>query len=173
MRNPIPISRLISVFIWLIFPLVSCAQEITGQELAIGTELASLIQQINNRFLDEKLTVNDLQEELSSPPEQSENKQYWYINSDKYNVRVTAKAETKNSNIAELQFYTNDIAQLELKDLEKIFGNFRVFVRSKNTWIEFEPRKNKNNRQASIVAKLYAPPESKVSPVLMIKFRFE
>lgn len=174
MRNLILFKfKLVFVLFLQLFSLGVLAGETAEQENAGSIELVPLIQHLSNRFLDEKLTVDELEYELSGAAELSENKKSWYINSDKYKVRVNVSAQTKNSAINELQFYPNNTKQLNLKDIERIFGNSHAFMRSINTWVEFDSLKSKNDRRVAITAKLYSPPESEVSPVLTIKLRLE
>jgi len=165
--------KFVFVLFFYVFSLVVLAGGTSEQADTSNTELAPLIQHLSSRFFDGKLTVNDLQNELSGTAEQSGNKESWYINSDKYKVRVTAEAQTENSAVSELQFYPGTTKQLELKDLERMFGDSRVFMQSINTWVAFDLRKSQNDRQISITAQLYAPPESGVSPVITVKLSLE
>jgi hypothetical protein len=166
------LKRAVVLFL-LIFPFVVPAGGTAEQENTDNAELVPLIQHLSNLFFDGKLTVNDLQIALVGTAEQPGNKESWFINSDKYKIRVTAEAQTDGSAVNELQLYPNNIEQLELKDLESIFGDSRVFVRSVNTWVEFDSRRSKNDRKVAITAKLYAPPGNNVSPVLTVKLRLE
>jgi len=177
MQNPI-LSRCKWAFVvflsaFTLFPPVTLAGGDPGLESVSNTELIALVQQLSSRFFEGKVAVTSLETELSAKAELAENKESWQIKSDKYNVRVIAKAKAKSAEISELLFYPVNIRQLALKDLTKIFGDSRVFIRSKTTWVEFDSPKTQNNRHYTIVAQLYAPPESEVSPVIALKLGLE
>ena len=158
--------------LFYIFPLNACAVEHQEHPTNIS-DLSSLVKELSELFLAGTLTVDSLEKKFSATAEQAENKEYWSVDSNKYNVRSTVKASDKNSALEELTLYTNGLRQLKLKDLEKIFGNSRVIVRSRDPWVEFAGRKNQNGKNVSITAKLYAPPEAEISPVTTFELSLE
>lgn len=177
MQNPI-LSRcqwafVVCLSVFTLFLQAASAGGDPGLESASNTELLALVQRLNSRFLDGKVAVAELETELSAKAELAENKESWQIKSDKYHVRVIAKAQAKSAAISELLFYPVNIRQLAFNDLTKIFGDSRVFMRSKTTWVEFDAPKTQNNRHYTIAAQLYAPPESDVSPVIVLKLGME
>ena len=128
------------------FPLSACAGETHKHSTANDISLAPLVQQLSDLFFIGKLSVSNLEKKLSPTAEQAENKKYWSIDSDKYNVRTTVKANNNKSAVEELQLYTNELKQLELKDLEILYRESQVFVPSKSPWVKFTNNKSQDGK---------------------------
>ena len=95
------------------------------------------------------------------------------MDSDTYNIRSSVLARDKTSPVSVLTLATNELSQLELKDLEKLFGDSRLLVPSKSPWVKFADQKTYGGKNVSISAQLYSPPEAEVSPVLVLKLILE
>jgi hypothetical protein len=173
--NTLNTNKLIAkfIFVFLFFSTGVLAGGTDENETTGSTKLAPLVEHLSGLFLEGKLTVKGLEEALSTTADQAENKEYWSVDSDKFDVRSTVKASDKNSVLEELTLYTNGLRQLELKDLEKMFGNSRVIIRSRDPWVEFVGKKRQDGKNVSITAKLYAPPEAEISPVTTFELSLE
>ena len=150
---------------------MSDAGDIDKQHSTTKKELVGLISQLSSQFAERRLTVRRIEGYLAISAEQSESKKSWALDGENYQVRITAWAKTKDAPVTEIRFYTNDINQLMLTDLEKLFGKSRVFVSSKTTWVSFEKLKTKNGQDMVIKAELFSPPSKEPSPVLMLMLR--
>lgn len=153
-------------------PLNACAA-VSQEHSANSTDLSPLVKELSDLFLAGQLTVNVLEKKFAATAVQAENKEYWSINSEKYSVRSTAKANDKSSPVSVLQFNTNELSQLALKDLEKIFGDSKLLVHSKSFWVTFADKKNPKGKSVLISAQLYSLPEAEVAPVLRLKLMLE
>ena len=155
-----------------IFPLNACAVE-HQEHSANSTDLSSLVKELSELFLAGHLTVDGLEKKFAATAEQGENKISWSVDSDKYNIRSSVRAKDKTSSVNVLTLATNELSQLELKDLEKLFGDSRLLVPSKSPWVKFADKKNHDGKNVSISAQLYSPPEAEDSPVLLLKLILE
>jgi len=158
--------------LFYIFPLNACAVEHQEHSTNIS-DLSSLVKELSESFLAGKLTVDGLEKKFSATAEQAENKESWSVGSDKYNIRSSVKAKDKTSPVNVLQLNTNELSQLDLKDLENLFGDSRLLVPSKSPWVKFADKQTHDGKNVSISAQLYSPPEAEVSPVLLLKLILE
>jgi hypothetical protein len=165
------VGKLIYLFLFLFitFPLVACAGESEEQSAANNIDTASLVKELSELFVAGKLTVNGLEKKFSAKAEQGENKKSWSVDSDTYNIRSSVLARDKTSPVNVLTLATNELSQLELKDLEKLFGDSRLLVPSKSPWVKFADKETHDGKNVSISAQLYSPPESEIAPVLLLK----
>jgi len=169
------VRKLIYLFLLLFstIPLSACAGGSEDQSAANNIDTASLVKELSELFLAGKLTVDGLEKKFSATAEQGENKKSWSVDSDKYKIRSSVEAKDKTSPISALTLATNELSQLELKDLEKLFGESRLLVPSKSPWVKFADKKTHDGKNVSISALLYSPPEAEVSPVLLLKLILE
>jgi hypothetical protein len=121
----------------------------------------------------EKLEIIDLEKMLSSRAKLSENKKFWFLESPSLAIRVTAEITERDKKVIGLRIHPNRIDQLNLNDLKGLFGNYRVIMSSKTTWIEFKKIQTEPNNFISISAQLHYPPENAKSPVLTLALRME
>ena len=140
---------------------------------ANSSDLSSLVKELSESFLAGNLTVDSLEKKFSATAEQGENKISWSVDSDKYNIRSSVRAKDKTSTVSVLTLATNELSQLELKDLEKLFGDSRLLVPSKSPWVKFADKKNHKGKNVSISAQIYSAPEAEVSPILVLKLILE
>lgn len=162
----------ISLTLFYIYPLCTRADG-DREHSANNFDLSSLVKELSDSFLAGKLNVNTLEKKLFASAVQAENKEYWSVDSNTYNMRSTVKASDKMSPISVLQLNTNELSQLNLKDLENLFGKSRILVSSKNPWVKFTDKKRHDGKNVSVSAELYSPPEAEVSPVLLLKLILE
>jgi len=170
MRKPLTNKFLWILSLLIAFPLMSCADSVDKQG---GSEsnLVELIKQFSDQFAERSLTVKKMERYLAKTAEQSPSKKSWGLDSDKFQVRINARAVTKDEPVTDIRFYPNDSDQLMLSDLEKLFGKSEVFYSSKTTGVQFEKKKTKGDRDMLIQAELYFPPSKEPSPVLRVTVR--
>ncbi|MGD8595361.1 MAG: hypothetical protein PVF82_21215 [Gammaproteobacteria bacterium] len=166
--------KILFIFLTLfyIFPLNACAVE-HQEHSSNSSDLFSLVKELSELFLAGHLTVDDLEKKFSATAEQGENKKSWSVDSDKFKIRSSVRAKDKTSPVSVLTLATNELSQLELNDLEKLFGDSRLLVPSKSPWVKFADKKTHDGKNVSISAQLYSPPEAEVSPVLLLKLILE
>jgi hypothetical protein len=173
MKTNVGKSIYLFLFLFITFPLSACAGGSEEQSAANNIDTASLVKELSELFVAGKLTVNGLEKKFSAKAEQGENKKSWSVDSDTYNIRSSVLARDKTSPVSVLTLATNELSQLELNDLEKLFGDSRILVPSKSPWVKFADKETHDGKNVSISAQLYSPPESEIVPVLLLKLILE
>ena len=154
----------------LILPvfLIMACNAVRGDESPIA-----LLDSLSKAFAADTLTVAELEKRFGVIARQAENKQYWSLDAPAGNLRLTANAINKNTSLIALSFYTNDLTQLSLADLENRYGKFTVIVSSKTSWVDFNGGIWANQRRIHITAHLYYSHPDAASPVLSVSLRKE
>ena len=149
---------------------MSCADSVDKQGSS-ESSLVELIKQFSDQFAERSLTVKKMEGYLATEASQSKSKVSWHFDSEKFQVKINARAATNDAPVTEIQIHPNDSDRLMLSDLEKLFGKSEVFYSSKTTGVQFEKKKTKGDRNMSIHAELFTPPSKEPTPVFLVKIR--